>query len=792
MKVLKKYLFRGASLTKSSALLLFSLLFLGILIPLGSVHAGFPNPFSWGADFVMNAVVLYITLIPALVFMFALQLILTISSFLVFLSGFILEIVINLDIPFTHCPQNTACFLDSAWTLMRDLVNMLLIIILVVIAFATMLRWEGYGFKKALVPLIAVALLVNFSKVIVGTVVDISTIVMQIFLNDITGLGAFTNSLSAQGDLLKNQILGLKFLTLSGNISFILKTLALIAFQLGFAFLLGLYAIIFLVRYVALWLITILSPFALAAFILPSTKKFFTMWRDQLISWSFIGVTAGFFLWLSTFFLSDIEQYTAAFQLVTDIPSGNSRDVPEAFIVGLLPYMLLLIFLYIAFTLALKTNAMGSSFITKRGGALAGTLGTIGAAKVTKGLWKRSRNQWTPWIKSKGGQALRPVGGVASRIPGAGRAGAVMARPAKWADKAFRNKYAGTAAKVLGGGAARARRLATVPFKHLSKKEKKAILDAVLYGRRRGASKDKIDKKRLEEAGMSQEEIEKFQEYEERRLEEEDRGGEEGGGRVGPRPSPPPTSPGEETSPAGTTPPPPTGTGKRYTEKPMDSREEAERAEEARRKGEEMKTAMEKTNEEIDKVYKSIENFAQTQIDNLARTGSDIERVAAALRLADKQTLGDSLSLNEQGNLVDQARKVGREHSILKRYIHLAGDEEIEDVMKKMTKADHQQVNKKLFDPENSAKFKTYYKNLNVEGFEESRKNDELRGAWDRKVLMDSDFETTDNPQIHNHVVKNQGRIYAFWPKGPLLEGRPMGPTGSTRPPTPPSPPTQT
>ena len=49
------------------------------------------------------------------------------------------------------------------WTLSRDLANMAFIMVMLVMAFGTVLRLESYGWKKMLPRLVAVAILINFS-----------------------------------------------------------------------------------------------------------------------------------------------------------------------------------------------------------------------------------------------------------------------------------------------------------------------------------------------------------------------------------------------------------------------------------------------------------------------------------------------------------------------------------------------------------------------------------------------------------------------------------------------------
>ena len=71
---------------------------------------------------------------------------------------------------------------------------MILVLILIYIALATILRLAGYETKKLLVTFVIVALLVNFAPVICGLVVDASNIVMNYFVKDLSGGQQLVNS----------------------------------------------------------------------------------------------------------------------------------------------------------------------------------------------------------------------------------------------------------------------------------------------------------------------------------------------------------------------------------------------------------------------------------------------------------------------------------------------------------------------------------------------------------------------------------------------------------------------
>ncbi|PIP34883.1 hypothetical protein COX21_00500, partial [Candidatus Falkowbacteria bacterium CG23_combo_of_CG06-09_8_20_14_all_41_10] len=69
------------------------------------------------------------------------------------------------------------------WTIVRDVCNMFFILILLIIAFATILRVERYSFKTLLPKLILMAVLINFSKLICGVFIDFAQVIMLTFVN---------------------------------------------------------------------------------------------------------------------------------------------------------------------------------------------------------------------------------------------------------------------------------------------------------------------------------------------------------------------------------------------------------------------------------------------------------------------------------------------------------------------------------------------------------------------------------------------------------------------------------
>lgn len=211
----------------------------------------------------------------------------------------------------TNVPIVNSWARDVGWTLTRNLVNMTFIIILAWIGIATILRLREYRTGKIFMNLIIIALLVNFSPVLVGVVVDISNIIMNFFLSQITAVQGGQNTF---GQFIENVVgerakeMGQAFtLIYTGNLQVAIQSfMQILGYGLFFffgSFIFGILALLFFLRVLAFWLLLIVSPIAFICYILPATKKYWNMWWRQLIQWALVGVFASFFLYLSLVFL---------------------------------------------------------------------------------------------------------------------------------------------------------------------------------------------------------------------------------------------------------------------------------------------------------------------------------------------------------------------------------------------------------------------------------------------------------------------------------------------------------
>ncbi|MDP2930653.1 MAG: hypothetical protein Q8N56_03560, partial [bacterium] len=283
---------------------------------------------------------------------------------------------------FISLPYTSGGIVQIGWTLTRDLANMGFIFALLIIGLATALRYGEYHAKKTLPTLIAMILLVNFTPVICGVIVDASNIVMNFFLEGVSSFDAITNVVLSQ--LAATMAPIAQILTGGGLTGFagammdlVFRSVALILFCIMSSFFIGLYVILFLMRYVAIWILVILSPFAFFARVLPATRKYFSAWWNQLLQWSFVGVVAAFFLYLA----GQLITLVGNTPVVGQLPSvGGLINSDLSGINSLLKYFVVDALLIFGFFASLASGAIGANSVIAS---------AKGWGKSAVGSWKK-------------------------------------------------------------------------------------------------------------------------------------------------------------------------------------------------------------------------------------------------------------------------------------------------------------------------------------------------------------------------------------------------------------------
>lgn len=339
-----------------------------------------------------------------------LQTALSISNLFLGLGGTILSWILGGD--FITIPYTKGDVIDSSWGLVRDLTNMLFIIVLIFIGLATALRIRDYEAKKALPRLIIIALLINFTPVICGFIIDGANIVMNFFIQPLSGGNLLGSHLYTVYKGVWSDIIGLGFFNPLEHVELLFKSACVVIFNFLGGFIMIAFSFLFVLRYIAIWILVILSPLAFFSYILPITRRIWTMWWNQFIQWVFIGITGAFFLYLGFNTLNILLEHAGELGKAPEGTGWLKKPFID-FFNDLLPYGIGIAFLLISFFLGFSTGAMGGNQIlnlVKTGGATAlgrtryffdKKIGAPTAARLAGGFSKSA--DWARRIEQKGG-----------------------------------------------------------------------------------------------------------------------------------------------------------------------------------------------------------------------------------------------------------------------------------------------------------------------------------------------------------------------------------------------------
>ena len=347
------------------------------------------NPFSakdWGGALLnaLNFVIRY-TLLPFAV------------AFAT-LAGHFLDYTVSpafTNISLTHGPG-----VDIAWNIARDVANMVFILIFAAMAFGTILGVESYGVRRMLPHLLVAALLINFSKVIAGAIVDLANIIMMFFINSgiykVTTAGATKQSISTAlvhlmgiGNLFGTRFIqdltGASFGGASLYAFLITMTRVVFIFLAGIIFfVLGLTLVI---RIVSLWMVMIFAPLAFAASALPGWgRNFFKGWFSSLVKWATLGIPIVFFLYLAAL----VGQELTIHQFLPEFAAWKSGALEgqSEFIAAGQPFlMFLLIFLLLfrAYSISKQVSTGTARFVMGQATQLGKKTGRLLIKKPAKG-----------------------------------------------------------------------------------------------------------------------------------------------------------------------------------------------------------------------------------------------------------------------------------------------------------------------------------------------------------------------------------------------------------------------
>ncbi|MCK4745190.1 hypothetical protein KAS41_03955, partial [Candidatus Parcubacteria bacterium] len=223
------------------------------------------------------------------------------------------------------------------WEIIRDICNMGFVIVLLIIAIASILQIQTYHYRTWLPKLILMAILINFSKLICGILIDASQIITLTFASGIQQIGA-GNFMDALGI---NHLLNMDISELASDHKTLTDESAkkISALNIGITILLALVValialvviaaitLIFIIRIVALWILIILSPFAYLFSASPLGHQYASQWWQKFSQWVITGPVMLFFIWLSLLTIKNLT--SGMFSIMADgaVPTVGLAEI---------------------------------------------------------------------------------------------------------------------------------------------------------------------------------------------------------------------------------------------------------------------------------------------------------------------------------------------------------------------------------------------------------------------------------------------------------------------------------
>jgi hypothetical protein len=243
--------------------------------------------------------------------------------------------------------------IPAAWGLMRSVANIFFLLILLIIAFANVARFniEYYAMRALLPRLVSAVVMVNISFLLCTVMVDTANVLTAGFASlSIGGIGqgydAVFNHLNV-GDVAN--------VTIGVGASIIVLLIALIA---------AIYLwLILVVRIVMVWFLIIISPIAFLGNVIPATRGMSSSWWKQFVRFAFMAPLIALVL--------KIGQVVVTAGLSMNVGTVDGADVGQAYLVPLLAAITLIVAATIPLMLGGKIMGTAHNMI-KRGGAAAG------------------------------------------------------------------------------------------------------------------------------------------------------------------------------------------------------------------------------------------------------------------------------------------------------------------------------------------------------------------------------------------------------------------------------------
>ncbi|OGY44997.1 MAG: hypothetical protein A2744_02610 [Candidatus Buchananbacteria bacterium RIFCSPHIGHO2_01_FULL_44_11] len=270
------------------------------------------------------------------------------------------------------------------WTLVRDVVNLFFVVILLIIALGTILKIESYSFKRLLPKVLIMAILVNFSLVIAGLILDFGQVVMMTFVSAfaaVTGEGNLIAALHIDKIIFYHKG--------EGTPMNLLVTLIVMVIMLAITIIVLLVmVVVFAIRIVMLWLLLVLAPlpYLLTAWGGKRAQNYYQQWWDEFIKYVVVGPVLAFFLWLALAIGTSTElldKNSTPTDFNVNATAGLESSNPLTAIADpkeLTTFIIVICLLMASLMITQQLGVAGGSFA----GNMAGKIRSAGMAALTK------------------------------------------------------------------------------------------------------------------------------------------------------------------------------------------------------------------------------------------------------------------------------------------------------------------------------------------------------------------------------------------------------------------------
>ena len=305
----------------------------------------------------------------------------------------------------------------SGWSFVAGITNMFFILIFVFIALATILKIETLAAKKLLPKLLLVALLVNFSLIFVGVMIDVSNIFYATIIGGDTDLipDIFSVLTGSGEDVMVTIIALISVLLLSFMVPFVSPFaqfgLVVLIVATGFIgqlliwliqgmmfFLMSgillLFVFLFAARIFVLQLLAMVAPIAFLCSVLPQTKKYWDDWLKMVVEWNTFGIVTLLFLVVG---LRGADALLPPAATATISFSGSTLvwgNIPGYFTY----YFFLFVYLVSLLYFSNKYTPQMADMLIRQAKSMGGMIYAKGLKPMGQAATKDARKTWNDWL----------------------------------------------------------------------------------------------------------------------------------------------------------------------------------------------------------------------------------------------------------------------------------------------------------------------------------------------------------------------------------------------------------